>query len=216
MTQLQRLTTIADNEPTNSFDNGQTLNIKKSGRPADKVWDYFLKGNLVSKGHWQATCKFCEFFFKKGCTLDMQEHLGIHCDKVTKKVGDYYSAFIALRDGSNGEPTQAVGKKRKFKHNSNQTKLTDHLDFVNMNHCRQKRIDQALVRAFVCSGIPFRAIENPFIIDLFKELNAGYRPPSNEHLSRRLLNQEVSKINNAINNELKCEINLTLGILSVL
>ena len=105
---------IADNEPTNSFNNEQTSNVKKMGRPTDKVWDYFLKGNSVSKGHWQATCKFCGFSFKKGCILDMQEHLGIHCDKVTKKVGDYYSVLVALRDGGNGEPTQAVGKKRKF------------------------------------------------------------------------------------------------------
>jgi hypothetical protein len=201
-----------DNEPMN---NDQISNIKKLGRPADKVWDYFLKGNSVSKGHWRATCKFCGFDFKKGCTLDMQEHLGLYCDKVTKRVGDYYSAFVALRDGSTGEPTQAVGKRRKI-NDPNQSKLTEHLDFVNMNHGRKKRIDQALIRAFVCSGIPFKAVENPFIIDLFKELNAGYQPPSNEHLSKRLLNQEVAKINNAINNELKYEVNLTLGMLLLL
>ena len=33
----------------------------------------------------------------------MQDHLGNHCLKVTKKVGDYYCALVSLRDNSNSD-----------------------------------------------------------------------------------------------------------------
>jgi len=33
------------------------------------------------------------------------------------------------------------------------------------------------------AGIPFEVIENPFIMDLFKDLNSGYIPPSQFTLS---------------------------------
>src|SRR5438105_4313388 len=71
-----------------SFNNDElNINKKKSGRPIDPVWNYYEKGKLVSKGHWQATCKFCNLVYKKGSILDMQEHLGFNCSKVTKKIG---------------------------------------------------------------------------------------------------------------------------------
>jgi hypothetical protein len=41
-------------------------------------------------------------------------------------------------------------------------------------------------------GIPFEIINNPFMRDLFKNLNPGYSPPSRTTLSGRLLDQEVA------------------------
>ena len=145
----------------------------------------------------------------------MQDHLGNHCSKVTKKVGDYYCALVSLRDNSNGDPTQAEslprGKKRKTSH---QPLITDHMDSTNIISARQSRIDQAAILAFTCAGIPFRVIKNPFFIDWLKELNAGYQPPSRDYLLGRLLNQELAKVNNAIKKEFQGEINLTLGKLN--
>jgi len=40
------------------------------------------------------------------------------------------------------------------------------------------RIDQSLLKAWVMAGIPFEVIENPFILDLLKDLNPGYVLPS--------------------------------------
>ena len=61
------------------------------------------------------------------------------------------------------------------------------------------------------SGIPFKVIENPFIIDLFKELNPKYIPPSRTTLSERFLDQEVARVNLNIDKELTSADNLTLS-----
>ena len=48
------------------------------------------------------------------------------------------------------------------------------------------------------AGISFEVIENPFVVDLIKELNSGYIPLSRMTLSERLLDQEVARINKNI------------------
>ena len=61
------------------------------------------------------------------------------------------------------------------------------------------------------AGIPFEVIENPFILDLLKDLNPGYVPPSRSTLSGRLLDNEVARINNKIREELETADGLTLS-----
>ena len=53
------------------------------------------------------------------------------------------------------------------------------------------------------AGIPFEVIDNPFIRDLFQELNPRYTPPSRTTLSGRLLDQEVTRVSLNIEKELK-------------
>jgi hypothetical protein len=48
-------------------------------------------------------------------------------------------------------------------------------------------------------------------VDLIKELNPSYTLPSRELLSGQFLEEELSKVNLSIENELKTEKNLTLG-----
>jgi len=61
------------------------------------------------------------------------------------------------------------------------------------------------------AGIPFKVIENPFIVDLFKDLNPGYIPPSHITLSDRLLRDEITRVNQKIESELKVADGLTLS-----
>ena len=61
------------------------------------------------------------------------------------------------------------------------------------------------------AGIPFEVIENPFIMDLFKDLNLRYIPSYQFTLSGQLLDKEVTCINNKINNELEVTDGLTLS-----
>ncbi|CAB4404540.1 unnamed protein product [Rhizophagus irregularis] len=69
-------------------------------------------------------------------------------------------------------------------------KLEDHL----ANNCREvpelvhsfyldASITRALVRAFICCGIPFSIIENPFFIEFLHEMRLGYEPLTSELLS---------------------------------
>ncbi|RHZ51352.1 hypothetical protein Glove_480g14 [Diversispora epigaea] len=75
-----------------------------------------------------------------------------------------------------------------------------------------KRIDHSLIKAWIMAEIPFEVIENPFIIDLFHELNPGFTPPSRFTLSGRLLDQEISRINLKIDKKLETSNNLTLTL----
>ncbi|GBB99039.1 hypothetical protein RclHR1_00340030 [Rhizophagus clarus] len=61
-------------------------------------------------------------------------------------------------------------------------------------------------------GIPFEVVENPFVIDLFRELNPSYVPPSRTTLSERLLSEEAARVQNEINNDLENAENLTLSL----
>ena len=47
-------------------------------------------------------------------------------------------------------------------------------------------------------GLPFGIIENPFVINLFKELNPSYNLLSRTTLSGCILNEELACINTAI------------------
>jgi hypothetical protein len=61
------------------------------------------------------------------------------------------------------------------------------------------------------AGIPFNVIENPFVLDLFKDLRPGYSPPSRTTLSDRLLDEEHARVNLIINRELEQSDHFTLG-----
>ncbi|CAH1770033.1 6181_t:CDS:2, partial [Entrophospora sp. SA101] len=71
-------------------------------------------------------------------------------------------------------------------------------------------INIALVRAFVCCGIPFSVIDNPFFRELLYQLQANYGPPSRQTLAGQLLSKEISKVNLKIDQELSNAENLTL------
>jgi hypothetical protein len=76
---------------------------------------------------------------------------------------------------------------------------------------RVSRINRALAKAFICAGLPFHTIENPFFVDFLKELNPAYHPPSRDLLSNRLIEEELAKVNYKLEQELHHATNLTLG-----
>jgi hypothetical protein len=53
------------------------------------------------------------------------------------------------------------------------------------------------------AGIPFNVIENPFVIDLFKDLNPGYSLPLRTTLSDRLVTKEYTQVSLAIDRDLE-------------
>ena len=74
------------------------------------------------------------------------------------------------------------------------------------------RINKALIRFFICCGVSFRVVESPFFIDLLKEINSAYDPPSRDILMNRLIEDELGYVNAKISKELGLSKNLTLGI----
>ena len=80
-----------------------------------------------------------------------------------------------------------------------------------IDEIRVEKINKALIRLFVCCGIPFSVVDSPFFIDFTKSLCSGYEPPKRTTLSTRLLDTEIATITLKIEEELRHSTNLTLG-----
>ncbi|GBC49434.2 ribonuclease H-like domain-containing protein [Rhizophagus irregularis DAOM 181602=DAOM 197198] len=66
--------------------------------------------------------------------------------------------------------------------------------------------------AFIMCGIPFHVINNPFFINALKILNPNYIAPFHKTLSKQLLDNEVAKVNNKIDEILEFTNNLTISL----
>ncbi|CAJ0754329.1 5524_t:CDS:2 [Entrophospora sp. SA101] len=97
-------------------------------------------------------------------------------------------------------------KKIKF----DQKTIDDFCENKELSEGKIEAINIALVRAFVCCGIPFSVIDNPFFRELLYQLQANYGPPSRQTLAGQLLSKEISKVNLKIDQELSNAENLTL------
>jgi hypothetical protein len=76
---------------------------------------------------------------------------------------------------------------------------------------KKEKIDQALIRFFICCGIPFSVVNHPYFMDFVQSLCFKYNPPKRTTLSTTILNKEISYVLKKISDELKYEDNLTLG-----
>jgi hypothetical protein len=92
-----------------------------------------------------------------------------------------------------------------------QKTIDDFYESKDLSERKIEAINVALVRAFVCCGIPFSVIDNPFFRELLYQLRPNYEPPSRQTLAGQLLSKEISKVNLKIDQELNNAENLTLG-----
>ncbi|CAJ0764276.1 18411_t:CDS:2, partial [Entrophospora sp. SA101] len=76
----------------------------------------------------------------------------------------------------------STSNNRKISNNE-QSKVDSYYGSTSIEPSRQKQIDIALSVAFICCGLPFNIVENPFFVNLLKALNPGYNSPSHEVLS---------------------------------
>jgi hypothetical protein len=180
---------------------------KSSGHPRSKVWEHFTAGPKVSDGHFSAICNWCDSKWARAERIIMEGHLASHCTKAPPFVIREYIHRLASEDSD-----LLINKKRKT------TSVTDYIPITDYLNSTKKlpegyisRINRALIKAFVCAGIPFHIIENPFFVDFLNELNPAYKTPTREYLSNRLMEEELAKVNYKINEELKNSSNLTLG-----
>ena len=95
---------------------------KNPGRQSKEVWKHFTKGELKSRGHYEATCNWCETKWSHGAPFNMEAHLASHCLQCPDDIRHKYMELIASRMElvSIEEPLQ---KKQKAKKNTAQTSL---------------------------------------------------------------------------------------------
>ena len=189
-----------------SLNNSESSNNckRKSGPKFSPIWDYFIKGDSISNGHYQATCKYCNQHFKQGRPQYLRTHILSLCTEVDEDIKRAVNQEIL-----ENEPP---AKKSNVQGIQGQKQIEDYYDSVIIEPSRQKEIEQALTMMFICCGISFRIVESPFFINLLKALNPGFISPSRKILSGRLLDTEVARVNKSVERDLKNIKDLTLGM----
>lgn len=185
----------------------------KGGRPRASIWEDFNELSSDGKGHYGVKCQYCKKSWKRGKPTTMEAHLALHCKgKVPESIKMKWLIEIAKRgeraalQDKDEDTSSKPGSKR-------QKTIKDHYKSNDpISDERQAQINQILLRAFICCGIPWAVIDNPFFRDLLTALEPGYIPPSRKTLSERILNEEAAKIDIRTQNHLKKAENLTLSM----
>jgi hypothetical protein len=123
----------------------------------------------------------------------MKAHLALKCSMVNHNVKLEYLRMISNEDISD----QTI--QNQF-NNDNDNNIAD-----------TARINKALIRLFVCCGIPFSVVDSPFFQDFVKSLCYKYKLPGRSTLSGSYLDAETANIALKIEDELRLLKNLTLG-----
>ena len=172
--------------------------VNKGGPKFDEVWQYFIQGAEGNPGYYKATCYHCKKEWSRGRPVVLKAHLANECSECPEEISEYWQNKLA----------ENMANYTRRKHSSqDQTQTSDDPLPLEIS----SRIDRSLLKAWVMAGIPFEVIENPFILDLFKNLNPAYVLPSRTTLSGRCLNEEISRVGKKVKSELEMADNLTLS-----
>lgn len=189
-----------DSQP--QFVNVENNLSSQLGRPAADVWVHFIKEPVRnSKGHFSAKCLYCPKKFQRGEATRLVAHLANHCIGCDPEIRKKYLELI----------NQKNTRSNDISLSSEQSLLSRFYESTSLTKEREHSINRSLIKAFVCAGIPFSSIQNPYFVELLQQLRPAYHPPSSEVLSGRLLDNEVALVNQKLNNILERDNNLTLG-----
>lgn len=176
---------------------------KKGGRPLGTIWEDINKGESTSPGKFSATCNYCGATWTRGEIPKLEDHLSNHCQSAPANIVRKYMSKVLERQDK-------PPKKRKLS-SGGQQNIHNYHDSTDLPESRITRINRALIKFFVACGISFRIVEHPFFINLLKELNGGYEPPTREILAGQMLERELAQVNNKVKSEIGKETNLTIG-----
>ncbi|EXX61302.1 hypothetical protein RirG_172460 [Rhizophagus irregularis DAOM 197198w] len=171
-----------------------TVSEVKRGRKESHVWDHYIKEPLDS-GHYTAKCHYCIQTWSRGRPEILKSHLALYCKEVPLAIKSEYMEMLAIGSTS-------TNRKQKLDTDSSAAEI---------DADKKDRIDQALIRYFVCCGIPFSTVNHPYFIDFVQSLCFAYNPPKRSSLSTTILNKETAIVLKKIKEELKYEEDLTLG-----
>lgn len=180
------------------------------GRPLSEVWTHFTKGDEKTKGHYEATCKYCHHRWDRAYPSRLEIHLANQCIEVEHEVRKKFLEIVA-RKNNVIELDDNKTKKQKSKNSNTQKSMEEYFDNMKLSEQKKNLIDKSLAKFVSCCGIQFGVVENPFFIDFVKNLKPSYNLPSRIKLKETLVEEEVAIINVKITNELEKTNNLTLS-----
>ena len=187
-----------------------TTSDKKRGCPRKSIWEYYteiIQDTGTTKKRPGAKCNFCKQQWTRGKSLDMIAHLALTClAPPPPEIRSKFCEILHYGDDSNDEVEDTIKPLKK-----RQTKMSEHVEKSTITENKQRRCIHALTKFFVCCGIPFWIIENPFFINFIKSLCPDFELPGRTTLSTTLINSECGIVLSEIKKELANETNLTLG-----
>jgi hypothetical protein len=194
-------------------DDGDKINketqLNLGGRPKGDIWQHFNEINNGKGKHKGAICNFCNSSWSRGRANEMKSHLAMKCKgHVPKDIRLNFLREIDNERESLEASSSTSSKKRKIP--GNQKSLDDFYNNDKIEEAKSNRADKALIRWFICSGIPFVAADSPYFKDFTKTLNSGYNPPKRTALTTTHLDGELANITLKMKKELAKAKNLTL------
>lgn len=204
---------VSSGEENTTPNNNKKIKLSKTPKntkPFSEIWEYYEKGVQKNNGHYEAICFYCKTKWSRGKPQKMEVHLANECIQCPEEISRYWRENIANRQTIYSRNNQKLLSSQPPY--STQTQITDHYKSdQSLPKFVVDRLDKKILKAWVMAGIPFNVIENPFVLDLFKDLNPGYSPPSRTTLSDRLITEEYTRVSLAIDRDLEQSDNLTLG-----
>jgi hypothetical protein len=146
--------------------------------------------------------------------------VALSCSKIIGEVKNIFLQELrernALKVDLTGDPDsindndQLKGKKQKV--SLVQTKITSKFEpAVEIDSAKAQQYNHALTRFFICCGIPFKIISNPFFIDLIKCLCSSYQLPNRVTFAGTWVNQELSQVVFRISDDIRDCDNMTIA-----
>src|SRR3954452_5543296 len=121
-------------------------------RPKSLVWEtHAVQGAKVSEGHYEATCVYCYFFWRKGSPQDLEAHFANDCSEVPAETRQFFLNRLAAKAERNvTNLEQITTKKRKL--NNGQTTQTTIPEFHESSKLSDDRIHEInLISKDICS-----------------------------------------------------------------
>src|SRR5437764_1324200 len=84
-------------------------------------------------------------------------------------------------------------------------------DFFEAEGDKEQRCNRALTRFFICCGISFKIVMNPFFIDLVKCLCPSYQLSNRITFAGSWVNQELAQVISMTSDVIRGSDNITLG-----
>ncbi|CAJ0758482.1 5323_t:CDS:2 [Entrophospora sp. SA101] len=150
---------------------------KTAGQRQNEVWEYFIKTPLNSHGNYSAECNFCKQRWGRAYVQSLQAHLANNCPACPDMIQRFYLEVLSTENLA-----------------EDITSTNDFYENKELSEGKIEAINIALVRAFVCCGIPFSVIDNLFFRELLYQLQANYHPPSRQTLAGQLLSKEYQNL----------------------
>ena len=133
-----------------------------SGRKISRLgslWNTWYKKH----GYVSCICRACGWKWVVGKVCEIVDHLVLLCQKVPAKTRQIFCKKSV---------TEILILLQKNK------KITASFEIIEIENSKVKRINHALTWLFVCYGIPFSIVSNPFFIDFIKSLCPVYELPN--------------------------------------